>query len=219
MMHRPRVRRHGGDAACAVAAGLAFGVLAGAVTLRMTQPIDDDIDRRHPHPRRGLLRGLATGVKEGGRPPMQLALAALITVGLRRGRVAGADAVVIAGLAALLADQGCKQLIHRRRPPRYHGDEEHLSFPSGHTTAAAALAVTAAALLERQGIVRSTHARLAAATCIAVVAETRLLLGEHWASDVAGGALLGSAVACGVLATVALTQPARGITSLVPALG
>jgi undecaprenyl-diphosphatase len=66
------------------------------------------------------------------------------------------------------------------------------SFPSGHSTAAAAT-FAAIALLVGRNRSETTRAVLAgAAVAVAVaVASTRVLLGVHWFTDVVGGLLIG----------------------------
>ena len=66
------------------------------------------------------------------------------------------------------------------------------SFPSGHTTGAAACFAAFALVLGR-GRSRNTQAVLAgAAVFVAVaVAASRVLLGVHWLTDVLGGLALG----------------------------
>jgi membrane-associated phospholipid phosphatase len=69
------------------------------------------------------------------------------------------------------------------RPARHKTDRQ--SFPSTHVTIASAAAIALPPLLPRTPLIL-----LATATAI-----SRLLLGEHYPSDVAAGALLGTAIA------------------------
>jgi undecaprenyl-diphosphatase len=64
------------------------------------------------------------------------------------------------------------------------------SFPSGHTSAAAALFAGAALVMGRRREQRA-HALLAAVGAAVAVACTRVLLDVHWLSDVLGGLALG----------------------------
>ena len=50
-----------------------------------------------------------------------------------------------------LADEAIKRLLHRRRPPRYHGNEAYEGLPSGHTASVVAIAVTVSHVLARAG--------------------------------------------------------------------
>ncbi|MEO6125249.1 MAG: phosphatase PAP2 family protein [Ilumatobacteraceae bacterium] len=66
------------------------------------------------------------------------------------------------------------------------------SFPSGHSTAAAATFAAVALIVSRR---RSRRTKIAAASLAAglavVVAGTRVMLGVHWFTDVSAGLLLG----------------------------
>jgi undecaprenyl-diphosphatase len=100
--------------------------------------------------------------------------------------------VVLFGGEELLSSS-IKSLTDRARPtfsPAAAGLGP--SFPSGHTTTAAAISAGAALLLGR----RRGHAARAVLTGLAVgiavaVAASRVLLDVHWLSDVIGGLLLG----------------------------
>jgi undecaprenyl-diphosphatase len=88
---------------------------------------------------------------------------------------------------------GIKELLDRVRPtanPIAHTLGP--SFPSGHTTGAAAC-FAAFALVMGRGRSRNVQALLAgAAVFVAIaVAASRVLLGVHWLTDVIGGLALG----------------------------
>lgn len=101
--------------------------------------------------------------------------------------------VVLLGGEEILANS-IKALLDRARPAFYPQVVSHLgpSFPSGHSTTAAAFYAGAALLLCR-GRGRATRALLTGlAVGIAVaVACSRVLLDVHWFSDVVAGLLLG----------------------------
>lgn len=93
----------------------------------------------------------------------------------------------------MLLANGIKLLVERVRPDISRlGTHGGTSFPSGHTTAAAAT-LAAIALISTLG--RSRRAKVAAASLAAglaaVVAGTRVFLGVHWFTDVLAGLLLG----------------------------
>ena len=115
--------------------------------------------------------------------------------------------------------------IERVRPPipqRLVVELSH-SFPSGHTTAASALAVSAALLaLHAWGVssidVGIADSRLSwnqrgracliwmlAISLVALVATTRIYLAAHWTTDIIGGALMGSGIAL-ILGGLLLTR-------------
>jgi len=92
-----------------------------------------------------------------------------------------------------LMSSGVKNLLDRVRPtanPIAHTLGP--SFPSGHTTGAAACFAAFALVLGR-GRSRNTQAVLAGAAAFiaCAVAASRVLLGVHWLTDVLGGLALG----------------------------
>ncbi|MEP7201912.1 MAG: phosphatase PAP2 family protein [Ilumatobacteraceae bacterium] len=99
--------------------------------------------------------------------------------------------LVVGGQSAL--SNGIKYLVARARPDvsRLTGFAGS-SFPSGHSTAAAATLAAVALLITRD---RSRRAKTAAASIAAgaalVVGMTRVFLGVHWFTDVVAGLLLG----------------------------
>ncbi len=112
---------------------------------------------------------------------LALALAAAELLRGRRGSAARLLAALAASMAAVYA---LKHLLRVERPLLlYHG----YAYPSGHSARAAVLAEWA----------RREHGRVAGAAAwlwALGVAASRLLLGAHWLSDVAGGVLLGVCV-------------------------
>ncbi|MER7111852.1 phosphatase PAP2 family protein [Streptomyces sp. NPDC000229] len=109
----------------------------------------------------------------------------------RKAAIAGLAAM---GLAELLSNAVCKQLIERRRPPKHlipHDDVDERpdssSFPSGHTAAAVGFTTAVAATSPAWGAACTVGA--------AAVAAQRVHSGAHYPSDVAAGAAIGLASA------------------------
>jgi len=91
---------------------------------------------------------------------------------------------VAAGLVHLL-----KALYGRARPSEILVSVDLGSFPSGHVTNAAVIAVALGLLLRRRWV------WIVGAAYVLLMALSRTYLGAHWLSDTIGGALTGTAVA------------------------
>jgi membrane-associated phospholipid phosphatase len=109
----------------------------------------------------------------------------------REARVAAFLAMVVVG--EILLANVIKVAVGRERPavlPLVH--PTGMSFPSGHTTTAAAVATAIAFVLgRRQARLTKILLGVGAAAVVVVVAATRVLLGVHWLTDVVAGAFLG----------------------------
>lgn len=97
--------------------------------------------------------------------------------------------VVIAMLASEAVTGLLKVTFARPRPEDSLANHAMTSFPSGHTTLAATVAVVLALLL------RTTIVWALGAAWVAVMAWGRTYLDAHWLTDVVAGAVLGAAVA------------------------
>jgi len=146
--------------------------------------------------------------------PLLAMMAAVVAVGLHFGRRREVVAAMGVVVAANLMTQVLKiALEHSRQGPAAGGGSPSYwadllptsnAFPSGHTTAAAAVAV--ALLL----VVPARHALAAGAVGILLVASVGgsvVVSGWHYPSDALGAILI--AATCGFLAVAALRAPAR----------
>lgn len=130
-------------------------------------------------------------------------LTMLTVVGLIRVRHRGRR-VVLPVIAALLlagiATEVLKSLFARARPVVEPLVASGYSFPSGHTTAATAVALTWFYLLAREDVIARVHL-VWPVTLAVTVGVSRVYLGAHWASDVLAGWLAGIGIAscCGLL--------------------
>jgi membrane-associated phospholipid phosphatase len=128
-------------------------------------------------------------------------------------------------LGQMLISNTIKVIIDRARPElRPRADFTGTSFPSGHTTAAAATYLAVALVLAIGSSPRARAALVGVAVAIGVaVACTRVFLGVHWFSDAVAGLAIGwswfglCAVAFGgrilrfgAPAKVAVSSPAHG---------
>jgi membrane-associated phospholipid phosphatase len=178
-------------------AGLAFGLLAVMVTTRTGLYRYDAgaaaWGARHATP--GTVRVLRVVTQLGS---TVVVVTEAVLLGLadvrRRGRWSGAAFLLTVVLGQNLISNGVKLLVRRDRPlvrpPLSPGTG--FSYPSGHTTAAAATYAAMALLLGRghRWPARAWLAVAAAAVTVAV-ALSRVVLGVHWLTDVMGGAALG----------------------------
>jgi membrane-associated phospholipid phosphatase len=112
-------------------------------------------------------------------------------VGRGRWRAFGPLAAV---LGAEVLQQVVKTLVQRPRPfvPRLE-QVTGSSFPSGHATESAALAVALVMLVGRRPQRERIAAALVATLLVAAIAASRVYLGVHYPTDVAAGIVLGAA--------------------------
>jgi len=94
-----------------------------------------------------------------------------------------------------------KGLYERARPPLPLVETSGFSFPSGHSVAGAAIAISLVIVLVPAGAKRRNLEMLAAAFAV-TMALSRVYLRAHWVSDVTGGVALGAAVAIASAALV-----------------
>ena len=118
------------------------------------------------------------------------------------GRWRGAARLALVTLTAELAARGLKELFERERPDYRLIDTGGFSFPSGHATMGAAIAVMLAWYATRylKGRVVVLVALGGALAWAILMALSRLVLGVHYLSDVTAGIGVGLAVGGAVLA-------------------
>jgi undecaprenyl-diphosphatase len=120
---------------------------------------------------------------------------------------------VLVGMEAITL--GVKDLVGRLRPTLDPAAASlGPSFPSGHSSTAAAFYAAAALIIGRHFPRRARQVVFAAAVAVAVaVAASRVLLDLHWFSDVIGGLSLGWAwfALCSVVFGGWLLRPTAGV--------
>jgi membrane-associated phospholipid phosphatase len=119
---------------------------------------------------------------------------ALLGVLLWRRRWGASAAFALAWLVSEVGLQTLKMAFHRGRPPVPLVLVSGYSFPSGHATAGAAIAVSVVLAFFPHGVRRRKWIAAAIAFAFAM-AFSRVYLGAHWLSDVETGVLLGTSVA------------------------
>jgi membrane-associated phospholipid phosphatase len=139
--------------------------------------------------------GLLAALTQAGGAPVVIVLAILLAVGefLRTRRRSVLVFVTVVALGNHLVTSGVKAIVDRPRPTF---DPAALtlgpSFPSGHSSTAAAFYAAVALLVGRRLAPPARSRLFACAVAIAVaVAATRVLLTVHWLSDAFAGLALG----------------------------
>jgi Membrane-associated phospholipid phosphatase len=138
----------------------------------------------------------------------------LTTIGLgwaHRGRLAAFVVVTVTGAA--LVNSLAKDFVGRNRPPAaVRLQHPHASsFPSGHSTQAAATYVALGIVilvLTRSRVTRVISWTLLIGIVIAV-GVSRVYLGVHWTTDVIAGWIVGTAWTLGVACAFGLLAPQR----------
>ncbi|MEA3076904.1 MAG: hypothetical protein QOF60_1812 [Actinomycetota bacterium] len=100
----------------------------------------------------------------------------------------------VAVLVPFLAGRVLKGAVHRQRPSTSTLLQEvHASFPSGHATSSAALALTIALLLIAGAVSWRRPVIVGLGVYAVAVSLSRLVLGVHYLTDVVGGICLAGA--------------------------
>lgn len=173
-----------------VAAWTFLGILEDVVSGDPLVRTDAAVYRILQDLRTPLGDSLMVGFTELGDTTVVIAIAVIVFLWLawkRAWRTAAYWVAAIGGASAI--NTGIKVALHRARPTEnLYSGWSVFSFPSGHSTENAVLYGFLAFLIARR--IRPTWGlpvALAAAILVALIAFSRLYLGAHWFSDVAGG--------------------------------
>jgi membrane-associated phospholipid phosphatase len=179
----------------AIAAGIGVGVERHSTT-RI-----DRVVRRRIHPRRSpALRSLAKGISYLVGPKTHPYAAAVLGLLINRRERVGGLGPSAASLGALAVDNATRVFLHQRRPPKagHHHGRNRYGYPSGHVTAATAIAIAAASEIAGQLSARERTLLWSAVAALSIsVGWSRLYLDEHWIDDVVGGWMAGIAIGLG----------------------
>src|SRR5215212_9721635 len=202
-----------GAAGCAAAAALIWIAVAFSASARW---LDVAADHGFLDLQRPALVPIANAVSHSMDPAvLVLAGIALVAVALVRGRPRVAAAVPVILIGANVTTQLLKPALAYPRLSEWLGDRQisGASWPSGHSTAAMAIALCAVLVAPQR--LRPAVAAIGAVYAVAI-AYSLVTLGWHWPSDVLGGFLVAAtwtlvAVAAGaavvVVGALALAKP------------
>lgn len=194
-----------GAAAAACAIGFAF--LGSRLEFDEPTAFDRRVRRfaQRPllDPARVALKPLFPIGLPGGYIPIAYATARWIHRRHRR----GSGAIVTAAWLGWIVHRAVKLGYFRERPRKPGVRRRVDSYPSGHTTGATALAVATALVLRRNELMSTKAAATLAASASIAMGAFRVLADDHWATDVIGGWLLGSAI--GLTSSTALGESRR----------
>ncbi len=141
-----------------------------------------------------------------GLPGVYITIAYALAHRLHRRKRTGGPAIVTSAWLGWLVHRGVKLVYERERPRRRDARRRFDSYPSGHTTAVTALAVTSAYVFGRQRLISRGSAVACATGASLLMGAYRVIADDHWATDVAGGWLLGGAIGLACNAVLADTH-------------
>jgi undecaprenyl-diphosphatase len=191
---------------------VAFGFLAGAIVIFVmmsggqSRNLIDDFDSAVRDAAQAMQWGpltvLAVSLNILGSwyVTWPLRIAAAVWLGMRR----RTEALVVWLLATAIYEplvSLIKNAYGRDRPPDAAVGTTGFSFPSGHATVGAAVAIGLVIVLFPAGPRRRYYEVLAGGFAF-FMAVSRVYLDAHWMSDVVAGTALGAAVMIGTAATV-----------------
>lgn len=197
-------------AGCAVVVAVLGMVFAHQA---VADPLDQSVDAAVMRTLGGHFRLLSWLITPGSPAGAVILTAILVAACLLAGRLNGA---LLAGGAVPVADGLCEHVL---KPAVQRFCLGQGAYPSGHTTAAFALAAAVAVLLAFPGRpVRTRGLRvLAVAACLAagvLVAAGMIALQYHYFTDTVGGAALGLGTVCVLALLLDLPIPRRLLARL-----
>ena len=180
---------------------LSSAAIAGGLGVAVKRDATTTINRavrRQIRPRRSAsLRSVAKGISYLVDPHAYPFVAAALGILINRKEGTGGLGPVAASLGALAVDNVTRLFVHQRRPPKagHHHGRNRYGYPSGHVTAATAIAIAGAGEISDQLSYRERKLLWTAVAALSIsVGWSRLYLDEHWMDDVVGGWMAGIAL-------------------------
>jgi len=178
------------DTLCIVV-GVAAYVALAALTARLSGAPPTALDvamQRRVLSSRWNLRRIGVIGSLPGYPGVYFAITALLIWFLRSRGAHGSVSLAVASVGGWATHRIIKLFVRRRRPESRAGhSHENVAFPSGHTIATTAIALTAAYVFASQGFISAGVALIIAIGFPVKVGTSRVLADEHWTTDVLGG--------------------------------
>ena len=188
---------------------MAFAALARALDVDRPSVLDRRARRLAQSESLDLARSILSPLFPLGLPGGLITIGYATSIWLRRNHRSSGRAVVTAVWLGWILHRAVKLRYRRDRPAKPGVRRRTDSFPSGHTTGTTALALTAAYVLRREGLISSRRAGTIAIGAPMVMGAYRVIADDHWATDVIGGWLLGGAIALACCATLAAPSRRR----------
>ncbi|MBV8547127.1 MAG: phosphatase PAP2 family protein [Acidobacteria bacterium] len=178
----------------------AFAYIAANVASGAARPIDEMLRRRIRRLRSPALDAVSAVAVVATAPGILIACSLAVAFRFRRDGIHIWLPIAASPLLAMTAGRCFTEILPQQLAPTAKEGEREPSFPSGHTTGAAAEMFAMAAVLRGAGIVSRP-----VAVAIALVpfggGMNRLYHDRHWTTDIAAGLCAGTAIA--VLLTTA----------------
>ena len=180
----------------AIVAAITLGVLTARLAGAPPTTLDMAIERRVLARSAREKHTLGLVLSGPGYPGFYFPATALLIYFLRTNEARGTVSLIVASVGGWATHRIIKLFARRRRPASMAGRKNEVeAFPSGHTTAATAIAMTTAYVLARQHLVPLPAALAIGLAIPALIGAGRVLADEHWATDVIGGWIGGTGVA------------------------
>ena len=178
-----------------VAAAAGFAVMARKVARHETSAVDAKVRRETPKRRSRKTKRAAEALGPLGKPWLHGPVAAVLAAYTRPRSRAAAAAIAMSSAGSAGLSKVFERVLEQRKQPPGHPEPDEQSFPSGHAMETAAVALTSAYVLAREGRADAWIAAPAALALPILSGAGRVYLDRHWASDVVGGLLAGVSVA------------------------